>query len=178
MGGTTLAFMALSYYLVPLIFRKELKFKKLASWQPYVFGGGMVMASIGMIVSGLQGVSRRHWDISFANALFSVEIPGTVEISLALFGIGAIIGVIGGIMYMIIILSSVFTGKRTEARQLLLVTGENNPIVESLDMTYEEMEKPHMHPKGTFAIAIAFLMFFMLYYFSQWWLLGRAWWVN
>jgi len=177
-GGTTLAFMALSYYLIPLIFRKELKFKKWASLQPYVFGTGMVLTSIGMIVSGLQGVSRRHWDISFSNALFSVEIPGTVEISLAVMGIGALLAVTGGLMYMTVILSSVFTGKRTEARQLLLVVGENNPIVESLAMTPEEMERPHLRPKGTFVIAIAFLMFFMLYYFSNWWLLGRAWWVN
>ncbi|MCP5097792.1 MAG: cytochrome c oxidase subunit I, partial [Chloroflexi bacterium] len=51
-SGTTLAFMVLSYYLVPLIFRKELKLKKWASLQPYVFGGGMLLVSIGMIAAG------------------------------------------------------------------------------------------------------------------------------
>ncbi len=177
-SGTTLAFMALSYYLVPLIFRKELKFKKVASWQPYVFGFGMTLTSLGMIVSGLQGVSRRHWDISFANAIFPASIPGTVDLSLAVVGIGAVIAVVGGMMYMLVILASVFTGSRREANQLLLVAGGNNPLVESLTVTYDDMEKPHVHPKGTFVIAIAFLMFFMVYYFSQWWLLGRAWFVE
>ncbi|MBI2333438.1 MAG: cbb3-type cytochrome c oxidase subunit I, partial [Chloroflexi bacterium] len=37
-GGTTLAFMGFTYYVIPLIFRKELKLKKGAVWQPYVYG--------------------------------------------------------------------------------------------------------------------------------------------
>jgi cytochrome c oxidase subunit I len=177
-GGTTLAFMAFTYYLIPLIFRKELKFKKIASLQPYVFGAGMVMLSIGMIVSGLQGVPRRHWDISFANSIFPVTLPGTVDLSMAFFGIGALIAVVGGIMYMLVVLTSVFTGPVVEASNLLLVVGDHNPVVESVSLTYEDMEKPEVQPKGTFIIVLAFLMFFMLYYFSNWWLLGRAWFVS
>lgn len=177
-SGTTLAFMVFSYYLIPLIFRKELKFKKVAQWQPYVFGLGMLLTSIGMIASGLQGVSRRHWDISFANAIFPASIPGTVDLSLALFGIGALIAVTGGIMYMLVILASVFTGKRQEASQLLLLAGKHNPVVESAGVSYEDMEKPHTHPKGTFILTLAFLMWFMTYYFTNWWLLGRAWFVR
>ena len=174
-GGTTLAFMVFTYYLIPLIFRKKLKFPKIASWQPYVFGAGMIMLSIGMIVSGLQGVPRRHWDISFANSVFPVTLPGTVDISMAVFGVGALIAIVGGIMYMLVVLASVFTGPRVEASQLLLVVGSQNPIVESLSVTEEDMEKPDVQPKGTFIIALAFLMFFVLYYFSNWWILGNAW---
>ena len=177
-GGTTLAFMALTYYLIPLIFRKELKLKKWASWQPYVFGIGMALTSVGMIVSGLQGVSRRHWDITFANALFPASLPGTVDLSLALAGIGALIGVSGGIMFMVVVLLSVFTGKKVEASRLLLVAGDANPVVESASMTEEQMEAPHAQPRGTFVIALAFLMFFVIYYFSNWWILGRTWFVR
>ena len=39
--GTTLAFMALTYWLVPILFRRELIMKGLARWQPYIFGVGM-----------------------------------------------------------------------------------------------------------------------------------------
>lgn len=177
-GGTTLAFMGLTYYLIPLIFRKELKLKKWAIYQPYVFAVGMTLTSISMIVSGLMGVSRRHWDISFANALFPGTIPGTVDISLLFVGLGAIVAVTGGAMFMGVVLTSVFTGPRVEASQLLLITGENNPIVESASVTEEDMEKPHVQPKGTFAITIAFLLFFVLYYFSNWWILGQTWFVR
>lgn len=176
-GGTTLAFMALTYYLIPLIFRKELKFKKLASLQPYVFAAGMFLTSISMIISGIQGLPRRHWDISFSKVYVALphSFPGTVNISLMFMGIGALIAVTGGIMYMLIVLASVFTGPRVEASQLLLITGSNNPIVESLSVTEKEMEQPQAQPKGTFMIALAFLMFFMLYYFSNWWILGNTW---
>ncbi|HIP73180.1 MAG TPA: cytochrome C oxidase subunit I, partial [Anaerolineae bacterium] len=54
-AGTTLAFMGITYYLIPLIFRKPVKFKRVASWQPYMFGGGMLIVSIFMIAAGLMG---------------------------------------------------------------------------------------------------------------------------
>ena len=177
-GGTTTAFMAITYYLIPLIFRKELKLKKLATWQPYVYGIGMILTSVGMITSGLQGVPRRHWDISFANALFPVTIPGTVDITLAIMGIGALTAVTGGIMFVTIVLYSILTGNRTEASQILLVSGTHNPLLESISVSYEDMERPSVQPKGTFVLVLAFLMWFMLYYFGNWWLLGRTWFIR
>src|SRR6185295_11810254 len=39
--GTTLAFMGLTYFLIPVLFRRELAFPTLAKYQPYVFGLAM-----------------------------------------------------------------------------------------------------------------------------------------
>ena len=165
-AGTTLAFMGLTYYLIPLIFRRELKLKSWAVWQPYVFGLGMALVSIGMITAGIQGVSRRHWDITFAQAPFKAAVPGTVHLSLAVMGIGALIAITGGIMFLTVVLVSVFTGKKQEARGLLLVTEPGPPP--------EDTEK-HIPAKGTFVVVLIFLMFFAAYYLSNWWLLGRTW---
>jgi cytochrome c oxidase subunit I len=41
-GGTALAFMALTYYVIPLVFKKRVAFWKLAKWQPWLFGIGIV----------------------------------------------------------------------------------------------------------------------------------------
>jgi cytochrome c oxidase subunit 1 len=172
-SGTTTAFMGLSYYLLPLIFRKELKFKKVATWQPYVFGAGMALVSLGMITSGLQGVARRHWDITFTGV-----VPGTVNLTLAIFGIGALIAVVGGIMYMLVVLASVFTGPRLEASQLLLVTGTNNPLFESTKLTDEIIERPQNQPKGAYVLVFLFLIWFAIYYLGNWWLLGRTWFIR
>ena len=51
--GTTLAFMGLTYFLIPTLFRRELMFPGMAKWQPYLFGLGM---------SGVLAVhdGRRH----------------------------------------------------------------------------------------------------------------------
>ena len=172
-SGTTTAFMGFTYYVIPLIFRKELKLKKWAVWQPYVFGGGMLLVSLGMIVSGLQGVARRNWDITFAGV-----VPGTVEISLAVFGIGAILAVVGGIMYVTIVLTSILTGPRLEASNLLLLTGTHNPIIDSTKLTDHQMEDKQNQPKGSLVLVFAFLVWFAIYYFTNWWLLGRTWFIN
>ena len=174
-SGTTLAFMGLTYYLIPLIFRRELKLKKWAMWQPYVFGLGMLLVSVGMIASGLQGVSRRHWDITFAGAPFKAAVPSTAQLMLGVMGIGALIAIVGGIMYLTVVLVSVFTGKRREAHRLTLVMDQQNPLVEDAIPAVGVEVNDAVAPRGTFVIVFAFLMFFVIYYFSNWWLLGRAW---
>ena len=62
-GGTSLAFMALTYYVVPLLFRKDFIFRPLARIQPYLFAGGIMLVSLGMSFAGSLGVARRSWDI-------------------------------------------------------------------------------------------------------------------
>ena len=165
-AGTTTAFMAFTYYLIPLIFRRELKLKKWASLQPFVFGAGITMVSIGMITAGIQGVSRRHWDISNVGTL-----PGTVYVSLTLLGIGALIAVTGLIMYLAVVLSSVLSKKQYDPQSLTLVQAATTAGSES------EAEG-RFSPKGTFAIVLAFLMFFAAFYLANWWLLGKTWMVR
>ncbi|MBK8899610.1 MAG: cbb3-type cytochrome c oxidase subunit I [Anaerolineaceae bacterium] len=177
-SGTTLAFMGLTYYLIPLIFRRELRLKKWASLQPYVFGFGMLLVSIGMIASGLQGVPRRHWDVTFASASFKAFIPSTAEFMLGIMGIGAIIAITGGVMYITVVLVSILTGKRQEARRLTLVMSQENPLVEDAIPANGQEATGKIAPKGTVVLVFAFLMFFVVYYFSNWWLLGRTWMIN
>ncbi|MDH5436671.1 MAG: cbb3-type cytochrome c oxidase subunit I, partial [Gammaproteobacteria bacterium] len=73
--GTTLAFMALTYWLVPVLFRREVIFKPLASLQPYLFGIGMSGVSIFLMGAGTLGVPRRHWDMAFSGSLMSHDFP-------------------------------------------------------------------------------------------------------
>src|SRR5215510_8703445 len=69
-GGTALAFMAVTYYLLPLVFRKRVAFWGLAKLQPWLFGIGIVILSMSMIFQGIFGVPRRNWDISATGAPF------------------------------------------------------------------------------------------------------------
>jgi cytochrome c oxidase subunit 1 len=45
--GTTLTFMALTYYLIPVLFKREMIAPKLAQWQPYLFGFSMYFLLLG-----------------------------------------------------------------------------------------------------------------------------------
>ena len=168
-AGTTLAFMGITYYLIPLIFRRPLKFKRVASWQPYFYGIGMFIASIGMIAAGLMGAPRRNWQINLT------EFPGAVGPIFGIVALGATIAVIGGLMFLLVVLASVFTGKQTDANRLTLVMKQENPLVEDALPNVGKEATGKLAPSGTMVIVFAFLMFFVVYYFSNWWLLGRAW---
>ena len=67
-AGTTLAFMAMTYLVVPLIFQRDIIWPGLAKWQPFVFGIGAGGISLFMMGAGTLGVARRHWDISLTDA--------------------------------------------------------------------------------------------------------------
>ena len=115
-GGTALAFMAVTYYVLPLIFQKRVAFWGMAKVQPYFFGFGISIMAMAMIFQGIFGVPRRHWDITFAGALFPVEFHPAVGMLQALMGIGGLIAVTGALMYIAIAVVTVFFGKKiTEA---------------------------------------------------------------
>jgi hypothetical protein len=79
---------------------------------------------------------------------------------------------IGGAMFILIVLSSVLTGTVQEARSLRLVAVSPADPPEAAETAHEE-------PRGTFVIVLAFLAFFILVYFRNWWLLGfRSWLVH
>jgi cytochrome c oxidase subunit 1 len=73
-GGTALAFMGVTYYVIPLIFRKQIAFYPLARLQPYFFAIGMTVFSMAMTFAGTFGVPRRHYDIT-SGALRGVPRP-------------------------------------------------------------------------------------------------------
>ncbi len=120
-GGTTIAFMGITYYLIPLIFRRELVGKKWATWQVYIYGAGLVIMATGMILSGTLGAPRRHWDITFANATFPVQFEGAMTLTMTLMGIGAVIAAVGGAIYVAIAVLSLLFGEKKEASSLTLI---------------------------------------------------------
>src|SRR5512142_1394070 len=101
--GTTLAFMSLTYFLIPVRFQRELMFPGLAKWQPYLFGLGMSAFALFMMGAGTLGVPRRHWDITFA---------GTAYLMMGLTAISGIVAVVGGASYILIAVCSIFLGKK------------------------------------------------------------------
>lgn len=111
-GGTTLAFMGLTYYVIPLIFRREIIGKKLATLQPYLFGIGIILMSIGMAGAGTLGSPRRHWDITFADSIIPFSFDPTVILFTTLAAVGGLIAITGGAIYVGVSVLSVFFGRK------------------------------------------------------------------
>ena len=94
--GTTLAFMSLTYFLIPVLFRRQVFLPGLAKWQPYIFGISMMVFTMVMMGAGTLGVQRRHWDMAFTDAAIGFDYPASAYALMGLVGISGVGAVIGG----------------------------------------------------------------------------------
>ena len=185
--GTTLAFMALTYLLIPVLFRRALFLPWMAKMQPYVFSAGMTIMILFLLGAGTLGVSRRHWDMDFTGAALSFEYPGTAYMMMAVGAIGGVLGVLGGAMYLIVTVGSLVFGKKLEASAGLLQSfgmplssgvynvaqPEQLPMAPKLAV--EEHGSAGFEAPGTFVLAMALLVCFVVYYFINWDYLASVW---
>lgn len=105
-GGTTLSFMALSYYLVPLVARRQLFSQGMARLQPYIYGVGLFIMMMTMSWAGFLGVPRRTADITYAGASPDWFLP------MNLLGIGIALAMLGGIFYVLNMVLTLVHGKK------------------------------------------------------------------
>jgi cytochrome c oxidase subunit 1 len=170
-AGTTLSFMAITYLVVPLIFRRELVFKRLAQWQPYLFAFGVAGISLFMMGAGTLGVARRHWDITFADALLSYEYPATAFLMMGLNGLSAILAALGGIVYVVVVVASILFGKRIGDDISTRPEADIGPS--AAVSTYGNTED--LKIPGTLVLVAVFFVSFVLYYFVNWKYLSEVW---
>ncbi|WKZ13441.1 MAG: cbb3-type cytochrome c oxidase subunit I [Gammaproteobacteria bacterium] len=169
-AGTTLAFMGVTYLLIPLVFRREVMFKKMAQVQPWLFAVGATGISMFMMGAGTLGVARRHWDITFADAPMVFDYPAAAFLMMGLNGLSAILAALGGAMYVIVTVGSVFFGRK-------LAEDENHlgfPAVSAGTAPVYGSSTHHAIP-GTVVLVAIFFVAFVLYYFVNWKYLSEVW---
>lgn len=93
--GVTIAFMGLTYYLLPRLGFGPLP-ERMATWQPYLYGGGQFMHIIGLAWSGGYGVQRKT-----AGAAQGLEGIGQTA-GMGLMGLGGLISVAGGLLFLVV----------------------------------------------------------------------------
>ncbi len=171
-AGTTLAFMAITYLIVPLIFQRELILKGWCKWQPYLFGIGAFGLSMFMMGAGTLGVARRHWDMTFSDAVLSFDYPPSAFLMMGLNGISAILATIGGIMFVVVVVGSVMFGKpRDEAAiKASPVVFKGGGAAVSTHGGEGTLKLP-----GTITLVAIFFISFVLYYYINWKFLSEVW---
>jgi cytochrome c oxidase subunit 1 len=168
-GGTTLAFMALTYYVVPLVFQRDFYAKALCRIQPYLFGGGITLAAVGMSFAGSYGVPRRHWDIEFTGGQFATGFDPGAHVMLGLLGIGAVIAFLGLLLFILLVVAAVFFGPSI-AGQAMQPWHEERRAPGDAEAAVDEHNAP-----GTLVLALIFLTTFAVYYFANWKWLSDVW---
>ncbi len=171
-AGTTLAFMAITYLVVPLIFRRELIMPAVARWQPYVFALGVSGISLFMMGAGTLGVARRHWDMEFADAALTFDYGGAAFMMMTLNGLSAILAALGGAMYILVVVGSILFGKRREGAAEPAPQPVEPPVGAAVG-SYGNAGTLHL--PGTYLLVGVFFFAFVLYYFINWKYLSEVW---
>jgi cytochrome c oxidase subunit 1 len=145
--------------------------KGIARWQPYVFGIGVAGISIFMMGAGTLGVSRRHWDMTFADAALPFDYPAAAFMMMGLNGIFAIMAALGGLMFVVVVVGSVFFGKK--------LADDEKPSYP--EVPPDAAAVSHYGSSGTLKIPGTamlvgiFFVAFVLYYFVNWKYLSEIW---
>src|SRR6202162_2210319 len=163
-AGTTLAFMAATYLVLPLIFQREIIWPGLAKIQPYLFGIGAAGISLFMMGAGTLGVARRHWDITFSDAELSFAYSAGAFLMMGLNGIFAIIAALGGAIFVIVVVGTVLFGKKiTGGHKLAFPLHAGGGAAASHYGSEGTIKLP-----GTTILIAIFFVSFVLYYFINW----------
>ena len=173
-AGTTLAFMAATYLLLPLIFQRQVIWPKLAKWQPYLFGIGVAGISLFMMGAGTLGVARRHWDVGFSDATLSFAYPAAAFLMLALNGLSAIMAAIGGALFVVLVVASVLWGKPVDKSNIIESLGPM-PQRQLSDAVSSYGNAGTWKLPGTYILVSVFFVAFVLYYFVNWKYLSQIW---
>ena len=98
--GVTLAMMGVVYHLLPRLGFAAPRSGQ-AAWQPWVYGAGQLMHIIGLVWSGGYGVQRK---VAGAEQV----LRSTQEtLGMGLMGLGGLVAIAGGVMFVVIVLRSV-----------------------------------------------------------------------
>jgi heme/copper-type cytochrome/quinol oxidase subunit 1 len=107
--GVTLALMGLVYHLLPQL-GYAAPVGRLAAWQPIVYGAGQLMHITGLVWSGGYGVQRK-----VAGAEQMLRTSGEIA-GMGLMGLGGLIAIIGGLLFVVVVIRAVRDGKRATGR--------------------------------------------------------------
>ena len=140
--------------------------KKLAIIQPYLFAIGVTGISVFMMGAGTLGVSRRHWDITFADSALSFDYPAAAFLMMGLKGLSAILAALGGLIYIVVVVGSILFGKRIE---------DNGEAPKQVSEVASYGSAHSIRIPGTVALVVVFFTVFVLYYFVNWKYLSEVW---
>ena len=102
--GVTLAFMGLTYHLLPQLGFRAPEVKP-ARLQPWLYGGGQLLHVLGLVISGGYGVQRK-----VAGAAQALDSVGRVT-GMGLMGVGGLISIAGGFLFIYVCYRAMWSGR-------------------------------------------------------------------
>ena len=128
--GTTVAmtFMGATYWLMPRISGRALRFRPLAQAQPYLWFAGMVLFSTSYHIAGLRGLPRRVYSASLSGA-----IPTPWHTLTQVAAVGAVCLFISAWSYVIVVAATWLSGKKIAAPSFEFASSLRPPVASIWD---------------------------------------------
>ena len=127
--GTTVAltFMGATYWLLPRIAGRELRFRPLAQAQPYLWFSGMVLFSTSYHIAGLMGLPRRVYSASLTGDFHQWHTLSLVAAT------GAVVLFASALSYLTVVVATWLSGKRIDAPAFEFATSLRPPVASIWD---------------------------------------------
>jgi cytochrome c oxidase subunit I len=107
-SAVTMSFMGIAYWLIPYLTRRELVGKGLAVIQSWVYFVGVLIMARGLMSGGLDGMPRRTHMLEATFDKPSWELAGLLT------GLGGTLMFIGGFLFFVVLLATMFLGRKSE----------------------------------------------------------------
>jgi len=108
--AVALTFLGTCYWLLPRLLGRELRFRRLAQWQPYLWFAGMMMFSLTNHITGLEGMPRRLFAVDYQGAAVARQWQGLTAVSAA----GGVVLFVSSLCFLVVVIATAFRGRRIE----------------------------------------------------------------
>jgi cytochrome c oxidase subunit 1 len=118
-GGVTAAFMTIAYLMLQAFgfSIQTRRLRRLAAWQPVIYGVGQMIFASGFALAGIYGMSRKAYGAEQAGR-------GLAEsIGLGVMGIGGLVAVVGGVLFLVVVAKIWRQGSENRIKTLKPVIG-------------------------------------------------------
>lgn len=109
--ATALSFMGATYWLLPRIAGRELRFMPLARMQPYLWAAGMTLFSASYHIAGIMGLPRRVYSASFLDEEIAARWMPLTRIG----AVGGTLLFVSALLFVTVVVATWLAGRRTEA---------------------------------------------------------------
>ncbi len=111
--AVALTFMAITFWLLPQLTGRKLKFPKMALAQPYSWFIGMVLMSNGMHRAGLAGIPRRTAEPGYSGFSFEAPFGSIMEMKIQI-ALGGTILFVSLLLFLIVVVGTWWAGAPAE----------------------------------------------------------------
>jgi cytochrome c oxidase subunit 1 len=108
--AVALTFLGTCYWLLPRLLGREIRFRRLAQAQPYLWFVGMMLFSISNHVSGIMGMPRRVFSATYQGAPAAAHWQGLTALS----AVGGIVLFVSSLCFLVVVIGTAFWGRKIE----------------------------------------------------------------